>query len=59
MYKNNEDYESDKSILITLISAGLQFNREILLEVLHQSKWVNAYPTIKDVKEAESEGGIK
>lgn len=47
MYKSHDEYERDRLTLICLINAGLQFNREILLDVLQQSKWVGSLSTVE------------
>ena len=47
MYKTHDEYERDRLILVCLINAGLQFNHEILLDVLQQSKWVGSLSTVE------------
>lgn len=52
IYFDNDDYERDKYDAIKYCESK---NLKMTAELLSQSKWIKAYPTIKDLENATLE----
>ena len=56
-YTSNDQYERDKAKFFNALESFSVYSTPRLLDrirdLLQQSKWINAYPTVDDLKEAK------